>query len=115
VLRVVSFPFTLAGSAVTAVMWPGVPASAIAASAFWVAAGGRMEDGWWADQAPMTVAGVVFGVVCGGIVGREIERVGVRVPELRREGLRALSVLGGFVALCAAAVRVVAWIIPHAL
>jgi hypothetical protein len=56
---------------------------------------------------PVTVAGVVFGVVSGGIIGREIERVGAEMPELRREGLRALAVLGGFVALCAAAVRAV--------
>jgi hypothetical protein len=63
----------------------------------------------------MAVAGVVFGVVCGGIVGREVERVGGYVPDLRREGLRALSVLGGFVALCAAAVRVLAWVLPQIL
>ncbi|MFC4589518.1 serine/threonine-protein kinase [Sphaerisporangium corydalis] len=114
-LRVVSFPIALAGSALSSVVWPGVPASAIAASAFWVAAGGQMDDGWWAQAGPMTVAGVVFGVVCGGIVGREVERIGIHVPDLRREGLRALSVLGGFVALCAAAVRVLAWVLPHAL
>ncbi|WP_248958910.1 serine/threonine-protein kinase [Sphaerisporangium perillae] len=113
-LRVVSFPVTLAGSVLSAAVWPGLPASAIAASAFWVAAGGSMEGEWWVQPGPMTVAGVVFGVVCGGIVGREVERVGVHVPELRREGLRALSVLGGFVALCAAAVRVLAWVLPHA-
>ncbi|MCA2229903.1 hypothetical protein [Nonomuraea aurantiaca] len=40
--------------------------------------------------------------------GREIERVGAHLPDLRREGLRALAVLGGFVALCAAAVRAIA-------
>ncbi|GII81071.1 hypothetical protein Sru01_60530 [Sphaerisporangium rufum] len=114
-LRVVSFPVALAGSAVSAVVWPGIPAGAIAASAFWLAAGGHMDAGWWTQPGPMTVAGVVFGVVCGGIVGREIERVGARVPDLRREGLRALSVLGGFVALCAAAVRVFGWVLPHAL
>jgi hypothetical protein len=50
---------------------------------------------------------VAFGVVVGGIVGREVERVGPQLPDLRREGLRALAVLGGFVALCAAAVRAV--------
>jgi serine/threonine protein kinase len=114
-LRVVSFPVALTGSALSAVLWPGVPAAAIAASAFWVAAGGHMDGGWWTRSGPMTVAGVVFGVVCGGIIGREVERIGVHVPDLRREGLRALSVLGGFVALCAAAVRVLAWVIPHAL
>ncbi|MEU8270736.1 hypothetical protein AB0B89_26710 [Sphaerisporangium sp. NPDC049002] len=114
-LRVVSFPIALAGSALSAAVWPGVPASAVAASAFWVAAGGDMGDMWWSQPGPMTVAGVVFGVVCGGIVGREVERIGVHVPDLRREGLRALSVLGGFVALCAAAVRVLAWVLPHAL
>ncbi|MFC7583009.1 hypothetical protein ACFQYP_03765 [Nonomuraea antimicrobica] len=54
------------------------------------------------------MAGVVFGMLCGGITGREIERIGHRLPELRREGLRALAVLGGFVALCAAAVRAIA-------
>ncbi|GII87258.1 hypothetical protein Ssi03_52480 [Sphaerisporangium siamense] len=113
-LRVVSFPVTLIGAALTAAVWPGVPAAAIAASAFWVAAGGHMDDGWWTWSGPMTVAGVVFGVVCGGIVGREVERVGGHLPDLRREGLRALSVLGGFVALCAAAVRVLAWVLPHA-
>ncbi|MEV7967078.1 serine/threonine protein kinase, partial [Sphaerisporangium sp. NPDC088356] len=114
-LRVVSFPIALAGSALSAAVWPGVPASAIAASAFWVAAGGDMGDAWWSRPGPMTVAGVVFGIVCGGIVGREVERIGVHVPDLRREGLRALSVLGGFVALCAAAVRILAWVLPHTL
>lgn len=114
-LRVVSFPIALAGSALSAAVWPGVPAAAVAASAFWVAAGGDMGGAWWSNPGPMTVAGVVFGVVCGGIVGREVERIGVHVPDLRREGLRALSVLGGFVALCAAAVRVLAWVLPHAL
>ncbi|MDH2428134.1 serine/threonine-protein kinase [Sphaerisporangium sp. TRM90804] len=115
VVRVASFPLVLAGSALSAAAWPGVPAAAVAASAFWAAAGGRIDDGWWAQAGPMTVAGVAFGVICGAIVGREIERVGGHVPDLRREGLRALSVLGGFVALCAAAVRVLAWVIPHAL
>ncbi|MEO3814563.1 serine/threonine-protein kinase [Sphaerisporangium sp. B11E5] len=114
-LRVVSFPLALTGSALSAAVWPGLPAAAIAASAFWVTAGGQVADAWWAQDGPMTVAGVVFGVVCGGIVGREVERIGGHVPDLRREGLRALSVLGGFVALCAAAVRVLAWVIPHAL
>ncbi|WP_417765082.1 protein kinase domain-containing protein [Sphaerisporangium dianthi] len=114
VLRVASFPVTLAGSVLSAAVWPGVPASAIAASAFWVADGGGMEGEWWLQAGPMTVAGVVFGVVCGGIVGREVERAGVHVPDLRREGLRALAVLGGFVAVCAAAVRVLAWVLPHA-
>ncbi|GII71220.1 hypothetical protein Sme01_36960 [Sphaerisporangium melleum] len=113
-LRAVSFPVTLAGSAISAAVWPGVPAAAIAASAFWVAAGGAIEGEWWLQPGPMTVAGVVFGIVCGGIVGREVERLGIRVPDLRREGLRALSVLGGFVAVCAAAVRVLAWVLPHA-
>ncbi|MFC6080034.1 serine/threonine-protein kinase [Sphaerisporangium aureirubrum] len=114
-LRLVSFPLALTGSALSAVVWPGLPAAAIAASAFWVTAGGQVDEGWWGQAGPMTVAGVVFGVVCGGVVGREVERVGGHVPDLRREGLRALSVLGGFVALCAAAVRVLAWVIPHAL
>ncbi|MET8139693.1 protein kinase [Sphaerisporangium sp. NPDC005288] len=113
-LRVVCFPVTLTGSILSAAVWPGVPASAIAASAFWVAAGGSIEGEWWTQPGPMTVAGVVFGVVCGGIVGSEVERAGVRVPDLRREGLRALAVLGGFVAVCAAAVRVLAWVLPHA-
>ncbi|MEU9884683.1 protein kinase [Sphaerisporangium sp. NPDC051011] len=114
-VRLVTFPVALAGAALTAAVWPGLPASAIAASAFWVTAGGHIDDGWWTSAGPMTVAGVVFGVVCGGIVGREVERIGGHVPDLRREGLRALAVLGGFVALCAAAVRVLAWVIPHAL
>nr|WP_281390596.1 protein kinase [Sphaerisporangium rubeum] len=114
-LRVVSFPLALSGSALSAAVWPGLPAAAIAASAFWVTAGGQVADAWWTQDGPMTVAGVVFGVVCGGIVGREVERIGGHVPDLRREGLRALSVLGGFVALCAAAVRVLAWVLPHAL
>ncbi|WP_256863234.1 hypothetical protein [Microbispora sp. GKU 823] len=58
---------------------------------------------------PVTIAGVAFGVVSGAIIGREIERAGAAIPGLRREGLRALAVLGGFVALCAAAVRAVAF------
>ncbi|MEV4188299.1 hypothetical protein AB0J28_43375 [Streptosporangium canum] len=53
----------------------------------------------------------MFGVVCGGIIGREVERISSVIPELRKEGLRALAVLGGFVALCAAAVRVVALLV----
>ncbi|MEV4083248.1 serine/threonine protein kinase, partial [Nonomuraea fuscirosea] len=74
----------------------------------WATGGGQIDADWWQQAAPVTVAGVVFGMLCGGITGREIERIGQRLPDLRREGLRALAVLGGFVALCAAAVRAIA-------
>ncbi|MCA2190579.1 protein kinase [Nonomuraea cavernae] len=107
-LRVLLFPFALAGSAVTAVVWPGVPVSVAAGGALWLIGGGQIAADWWLQPAPVTAAGVVFGMLCGGITGREIERIGEHLPELRREGLRALAVLGGFVALCAAAVRAIA-------
>ncbi|MGW7484517.1 serine/threonine-protein kinase [Nonomuraea muscovyensis] len=107
-LRVLLFPIALAGSAVTAVVWPGVPVAVAAGGALWLTGGGEIHSDWWQQAAPVTAAGVVFGMLCGGITGREIERVGARLPELRREGLRALAVLGGFVALCAAAVRAIA-------
>ncbi|GAA4091609.1 serine/threonine-protein kinase [Nonomuraea soli] len=107
-LRVLLFPVAAAASAVTVVVWPGIPAVAIAGATLWAVAGGELGAVWWEQIAPVTAAGVVFGVVCGGILGREIERVGARLPQLRREGLRALAVLGGFVALCTAAVRAIA-------
>ncbi|MFI6816598.1 protein kinase [Nonomuraea sp. NPDC050328] len=107
-LRVLSFPFAAAGAALAAAVWPGVPAAALAGLTLWAVAGGELGGDWWQQVAPVTAAGVVFGVVCGGILGREIERIGARLPDLRREGLRALAVLGGFVALCAAAVRAIA-------
>ncbi|WP_219472241.1 serine/threonine-protein kinase [Nonomuraea rhizosphaerae] len=107
-LRVVFFPFAFAASAVTGVVWPGVPVAVASGGALWLTGGGQIEPDWWQQPAPVTAAGVVFGMLCGGITGREIERVGARLPELRREGLRALAVLGGFVALCAAAVRAIA-------
>ncbi|GIH37862.1 hypothetical protein Mco01_08620 [Microbispora corallina] len=108
VLRVLTFPVALAGSLVSAVAWPGLPAAAAGFVALWVAAGTRLEPQWWTQAVPVTVAGVAFGVVSGGILGREVERAGAAMPGLRREGLRALAVLGGFVALCAAAVQAVA-------
>jgi predicted Ser/Thr protein kinase len=108
VLRVLLFPFTFAAGALTCAVWPGVPVAAAAGAALWAIGGGQIGSDWWQQQAPVTAAGVVFGMLCGGITGREIERVGARLPELRREGLRALAVLGGFVALCAAAVRAIA-------
>ncbi|MFI7440551.1 protein kinase domain-containing protein [Nonomuraea indica] len=107
-LRVLLFPFALTGSAASAVVWPGVPVAVAAGGALWLTGGGEIHSDWWQQPAPVTAAGVVFGMLCGGITGREIERVGARLPELRREGLRALAVLGGFVALCAAAVRAIA-------
>ncbi|RBQ13857.1 serine/threonine protein kinase [Spongiactinospora rosea] len=107
ILRVVSFPLTLAVSALSAVLWPGVPAAGAAGLTLWAVSGGHLGPVWWEEPVPVTVAGVVFAVVCGAIIGREIERVGPALPELRREGLRALAVLGGFVALCAATVRVI--------
>ncbi|TMR94414.1 serine/threonine protein kinase [Nonomuraea basaltis] len=107
-LRVLLFPLALAGAAATAVVWPGVPVAVASGGALWVTGGGQIETDWWQQPAPVTVAGVVFGMLCGGITGREIERIGGRLPDLRREGLRALAVLGGFVALCAAAVRAIA-------
>ncbi|MBG0830399.1 serine/threonine protein kinase [Planomonospora sp. ID67723] len=110
-LRVLGFPLTFAGSLASAAVWPGLPAAGLAAFALWLALGGALPLDWWQRPAPVAVAGVVFGVVCGGIIGREVERVGSGLPELRREGLRALAVLGGFVALCAAAVRVVALVL----
>ncbi|GAA3176734.1 serine/threonine protein kinase [Nonomuraea roseoviolacea] len=106
-LRVVLFPFAATGSAVTAAVWPGVPVVVAAGGALWLTGGGQIGSDWWQQPAPVTAAGVVFGMLCGGITGREIERIGARLPELRREGLRALAVLGGFVALCAAAVRAI--------
>ncbi|GIH79453.1 serine/threonine-protein kinase [Planobispora longispora] len=111
VLRVLGFPVTFTGSLATAVVWPGLPAAGLAAIALWLALGGSLPQDWWQRPAPVAVAGVVFGVVCGGIIGREVERVGSGLPELRKEGLRALAVLGGFVALCAAAVRIVALVL----
>ncbi|MGI5486592.1 serine/threonine-protein kinase [Microtetraspora malaysiensis] len=110
-LRVVTFPLTLAGSLVSAVAWPGLPAAAAAFATLWLTAGARLEPEWWTQAVPVTVAGVAFGVVTGAIIGREVERVGARVPGLRREGLRALAVLGGFVAVCATAVRAVAFFV----
>jgi predicted Ser/Thr protein kinase len=107
-LRVLLFPMALAGAAVTAVVWPGVPVAVASGGALWATGGGQIDSDWWQQAAPVTVAGVVFGMLCGGITGREIERIGHRLPDLRREGLRALAVLGGFVALCAAAVRAIA-------
>ncbi|MEW9552995.1 protein kinase [Nonomuraea sp. NPDC050783] len=107
-LRVLLFPLALAGAVATAVVWPGVPVAVASGGALWVTGGGQIDTDWWQQPAPVTVAGVVFGMLCGGITGREIERIGGRLPELRREGLRALAVLGGFVALCAAAVRAIA-------
>ncbi|GGT09444.1 serine/threonine protein kinase [Nonomuraea spiralis] len=107
-LRVLLFPFALSGAAATAVVWPGVPVAVASGGALWVTGGGQIDSDWWQQPAPVTVAGVVFGMLCGGITGREIERIGGKLPELRREGLRALAVLGGFVALCAAAVRAIA-------
>ncbi|GGT03336.1 hypothetical protein GCM10010156_71540 [Planobispora rosea] len=110
-LRVLGFPVTFAGALATAVVWPGLPAAGLAAIALWLTLGGSLPPDWWQRPAPVAVAGVVFGVVCGGIIGREVERVGSGLPELRKEGLRALAVLGGFVALCAAAVRIVALVL----
>ncbi|MEU5862978.1 protein kinase [Nonomuraea sp. NPDC047529] len=107
-LRVLLFPFALTGAAATAVVWPGVPVAVASGGALWVTGGGQIDSDWWQQPAPVTVAAVVFGMLCGGITGREIERIGGKLPELRREGLRALAVLGGFVALCAAAVRAIA-------
>lgn len=107
-LRVLSFPLVLACTAVTVVVWPGLPVAAVAAGTLWITAGGEFGHDWWQQTAPVTAAGVVFGVLCGGVVGREIERVGAKLPLLRKEGLRALAVLGGFVALCTAAVRAIA-------
>ncbi|SDM31058.1 serine/threonine-protein kinase [Nonomuraea jiangxiensis] len=107
-LRVLLFPLALVGAAATAVVWPGVPVAVASGGALWVTGGGEIDSTWWQQPAPVTVAGVVFGMLCGGITGREIERIGHRLPDLRREGLRALAVLGGFVALCAAAVRAIA-------
>ncbi|NRQ34959.1 protein kinase [Nonomuraea sp. NN258] len=107
-LRVLSFPFALTGAAATAVVWPGVPVAVASGGALWATGGGQITSDWWQQPAPVTVAGVVFGMLCGAVSGREIERIGGRLPELRREGLRALAVLGGFVALCAAAVRAIA-------
>ncbi|MEU0568683.1 protein kinase [Nonomuraea sp. NPDC005983] len=107
-LRVLLFPGALSGAALTCVVWPGAPVAVAAAGALWLTGGGQISSDWWQQPAPVTAAGVVFGMLCGGITGREIERIGARLPDLRREGLRALAVLGGFVALCAAAVRAIA-------
>jgi hypothetical protein len=112
-LRVLGFPVALTGSLLTAAVWPGIPAGGLAALTLWLAMGGSLPPEWWLQPAPapVAVAGVVFGVVCGWITGREVERAGSRLPELRREGLRAMVVLGGFAAMCTAAVRVVALVL----
>ncbi|GAT68409.1 protein kinase [Planomonospora sp. ID91781] len=112
-LRVLGFPLALAGSLLTAAVWPGAPAAGLAGLTLWLAMGGSLPPEWWLQPAPVpvAVAGVVFGVVCGWITGREVERAGSRLPELRREGLRAMVVLGGFAAVCTAAVRVVALVL----
>ncbi|QYC43959.1 Serine/threonine-protein kinase AfsK [Nonomuraea coxensis DSM 45129] len=107
-LRVLLFPLALTGASATALVWPGLPVAVASGGALWVTGGGQIDTDWWQQPAPVTVAAVVFGMLCGGITGREIERIGGRLPDLRREGLRALAVLGGFVALCAAAVRAIA-------
>ncbi|MFO7253728.1 MAG: serine/threonine-protein kinase [Actinomycetes bacterium] len=106
-LRLVTFPVMLAVSLVTAVVWPGLVAGASAALSLWLASGLREPQDWWSLPGPITLAGVVFGIVCGGIFDREVDRAGMRMPELRRDVLRALALLGGFVAICAAAVRAV--------
>ncbi|GGK65043.1 hypothetical protein Ppa06_18180 [Planomonospora parontospora subsp. parontospora] len=112
-LRVLGFPLALTGSLLTAAVWPGAPAAGLAGLTLWLAMGGSLPPEWWLQPAPVpvAVAGVVFGVVCGWITGREVERAGSRLPELRREGLRAMVVLGGFAAVCTAAVRVVALVL----
>ncbi|GGL17894.1 serine/threonine-protein kinase [Planomonospora parontospora] len=112
-LRVLGFPLALTGSLLTAAVWPGAPAAGLAALTLWLTMGGSLPPEWWLQPAPVpvAVAGVVFGVVCGWITGREVERAGSRLPELRREGLRAMVVLGGFAAVCTAAVRVVALVL----
>ncbi|WP_061297247.1 serine/threonine protein kinase [Herbidospora cretacea] len=106
-LRIGLFPVSFSGALIAGVAWPGLPAGALAFGAMWATAGGRLAPDWWDQAVPVTVAGLVFSVVCGAIIGREVEKVGAELPELRREGLRALAVLGGFVAICAAAVRIV--------
>ncbi|MER5324592.1 hypothetical protein [Streptosporangium roseum] len=111
VLRVVGFPPTFVVSLVTALAWPGLPAAALAGLVLWLVLGASLPPEWWLRPAPVAVAGIVFGVVCGGIIGREVERISSVIPELRKEGLRALAVLGGFVAVCAAAVRAIALLV----
>ena len=110
-LRALALPLTMVAGALWGALWPGVPAAAAGALGYWITSGGRFGADWWQQPLPVTVAGVVFGVVCGGIVGREVERIGVGLPGMRREGLRALAVLGGFVAICAAAVQAIAYFI----
>jgi predicted Ser/Thr protein kinase len=108
VLRGLSLPLTLVASLPTVAIWPGLPAAGAGGLALWLASGAEIGPGWWQEAGPLTVAAVVFGVICGGILGREVERVTPGLPDLRSEWLRALAVLGGFVALCAAAVRAIA-------
>jgi serine/threonine protein kinase len=108
ILRVVGFPVTFTGALLTALAWPGLPAAGLAGITLWLIFGGSLPPEWWLQPVPVTVSGIVFGVVCGGLIGREIERIGSEIPDLRKEGLRALAVLGGFVALCSAAVRAIA-------
>ncbi|SDI32644.1 Serine/threonine protein kinase [Sinosporangium album] len=108
-LRIVCFPASLAGALVATIAWPGVPAAVAAGGTLWAISGTLLDSAWWTgNPVPVTIAGVVFGVVFGATIGRELERVSPQLPELRKEGLRALAVLGGFVAVCAVAVRVVA-------
>lgn len=110
-LRVVTFPLVFALSLVTVLVWPGLPAAGLAGVTLWITFGGSFPPDWWLWPVPVVVAGIVFGVVYGKVVSREIERAGFRVPELRKEGVRALAVLGGFVALCAAAMRAIALLV----
>ncbi|MFJ2032774.1 serine/threonine-protein kinase [Streptosporangium sp. NPDC087985] len=111
ILRIVSFPLTFVVSLLTALAWPGLPAVGLAGGVLWLTLGASLPPEWWSHPTPVAVAGIVFGVVCGGIIGREVERISSEIPELRKEGLRALAVLGGFVALCAAAVRAIALLV----
>lgn len=111
VLRTMTFLPVFAASLLTVLAWPGIPAAAVAWVTVWLACGGSLPPEWWLQPAPVILAGVVSGAVCGMIVSREVERVGARFPDLHREGLRMLTLLGGFVALCAAAVRAIALLI----
>src|SRR5690606_36900129 len=106
-LRLVTYPVMLAVSLVPPVVWPGLVAGARAALRLVLGSGRRVPRGWWRRRRPITLAGVLFGIVCGGSFDREVDRAGMRMPGLRRGVLRALALRGGFVAICAAAVRAV--------
>ncbi|ADG89158.1 serine/threonine-protein kinase [Thermobispora bispora] len=112
VLRALTFPLLLAGSLVTVVCWPGLPAAIAGFATLWAVTGtGQLPPEWWTQVMPVTIAGFAFGAVSALIIGREVERAGASLPALRRTDLRTLALLGGFVALCSLAVQAVSLVV----